>query len=450
MPVDSEMESEGNMVWQTFDTWIVVIGVLCAMSCALLGNFLVLRKMSMMGDAISHAVLPGLAAAFLLTGHRASLTMFLGAAVVGLLTALFTQWVHDFGKVDHGAAMGVVFTTLFAIGMVLIVRAADHVDLDPGCVLYGSIEIAPLDRVHFLWADPPRVAMTLGIVLMVNVLMVVVFFKELKISSFDPALATTLGIPARAMHYLLMALVAVTTVASFEAVGSIVVIAMLIVPAAAAHLLTDRLVSMILVSLVLAALSAVAGHVSAITVPTWFGFSDTTTSGMMAVASGLIFTAVMLLAPRHGVLSRQWHRAALSFRIVKEDALGLLYRMEEFGLEADTAATTGLLREALGVRRWISQRAFRRLCAQGEVEREGDRYCLTEPGRARARELVRAHRLWESYLVRYLALRPDHVHTTAERLEHVTSAAMASGLARGVGDAAWDPHGKVIPPGDSQ
>ncbi len=122
--------------WPTWnnqvDTWIVVIGVLCAGSCALLGNFLVLRRMSMMGDAISHAVLPGLAVAFLITGSRASPVMFVGAAIVGVLTALFTQWVHRFGEVDRGASMGVVFTTLFAIGLILIVRAADHVDLDPG------------------------------------------------------------------------------------------------------------------------------------------------------------------------------------------------------------------------------------------------------------------------------------------------------------------------------
>ena len=125
------------------DGWIVVAGMLCAMSCALLGNFLVLRRMSMMGDAISHAVLPGLAVAFLITGTRDSLPMFIGAAVVGVLTAVFTQWVNRFGKVEESASMGVVFTALFAIGLILIVRAADSVDLDPGCVLYGTISIAP-------------------------------------------------------------------------------------------------------------------------------------------------------------------------------------------------------------------------------------------------------------------------------------------------------------------
>ncbi len=295
------------MTWYAIDTWIVVVGCLAAVACALPGNFLVLRKMSMMGDAISHAVLPGLAIAFIVTGARASLTMFIAAAIVGVLTAVFTQWISKFGKVDRGASMGIVFTTLFALGLILIVRAADHVDLDPSCVLYGAIELTPLDVV---WRpelfgqtlDVPRAALILAGVTLLNLLFIVIFFKELRISSFDPELATTMGINAGLMHYLLMTLVAITTVAAFEAVGSIIVIAMLITPAAAAHLLTDRLASMIVISVVLAMLSAVLGHLSALIVPGWFGYAGTSTAGMMAVMSGVIFAVVLLFAPRYGIL----------------------------------------------------------------------------------------------------------------------------------------------------
>ncbi|MFO8028100.1 MAG: metal ABC transporter permease [Opitutales bacterium] len=299
------------MIWHAIDTWIVVVGVLAAVSCALLGNFLVLRKMSMMGDAISHAVLPGLAIAFLVTGARASLTMFIGAAIAGILTAVFTQWISRFGNVDRGASMGIVFTTLFALGLILIVQAADHVDLDPGCVLYGAIELTPLDvawrpELAGLSLEVPRAALVLAAMTAVNLLFVVLFFKELRISSFDPELATTMGINANLMHYLLMTLVAMTTVAAFEAVGSIIVIAMLITPAAAAHLLTDRLVSMIVISAVLAAASAVSGHLSALIVPGWLGYAGTSTSGMMAVMSGLIFAVVLFCAPRYGILAKRF------------------------------------------------------------------------------------------------------------------------------------------------
>jgi manganese/zinc/iron transport system permease protein len=294
------------MSWFAIDTWIVVVGALAAVACALLGNFLVLRKMSMMGDAISHAVLPGLAIAFLVTGARASSAMFIGAAIVGLLTAVFTQWISRFGKVDEGASMGIVFTSLFALGLLLIVQAADQVDLDPSCVLYGAIELTPLDvvwrpTVFGLTLEVPRAALLLGGATLVNLAFVVGFFKELRIVAFDPALADTLGIRSNWMHYLLMALVAVTTVAAFEAVGSIIVIAMLIVPAATAHLLTDRLWSMVLLSTVFAAAAAVLGHISALIVPGWFGFADTSTSGMMAVVAGFLFLIVLFVAPKYGV-----------------------------------------------------------------------------------------------------------------------------------------------------
>jgi manganese/zinc/iron transport system permease protein len=292
------------MNWTMLDTWIVIAGVLSACSCSVLGNFLLLRRMSMMGDAISHAVLPGLAVGFLLTGSRSSLVMFLGAAVVGVLTAVFTQWINRFGKVDEGASMGVVFTALFAVGLVLIVQAADAVDLDPGCVLYGAIETVPLDTVQLGSLSIPRAVLTLAIVFAINLGVIIVFFKEFKICAFDEELATTLGIRSAWMHYLLMTLVAVTTVASFESVVSILVIAMLIVPPATAYLLTDRLQSMILLSLGFATLSAIGGHWSAMAVPPIFGFSDTNTSGMMAVVAGLLFSFAFVFSPRQGLIAR--------------------------------------------------------------------------------------------------------------------------------------------------
>ena len=298
------------MIWLPFDTWIVVVGALCAVACALPGCFLVLRKMSMMGDAISHAVLPGLAIGFLLTGSRSSLPMCVGAAVVGVLTAVFTQWISRFGRVDRGAAMGIVFTTLFALGLLLIVQAADQVDLDPGCVLYGAVELTPLDVVRplafvGLEVEVPRAAVVLSIVVLINAALILLLFKEFNLSSFDPSLATTVGIHAAAMHYLLMAMVAVTTVAAFEAVGSIIVIAMLVVPASAAYLLTDRLGAMLGLSALIGVLSAGLGHLGACTVPLWFGFEGTSTSGMMACAAGLLFAGAWVFGPRHGLLARR-------------------------------------------------------------------------------------------------------------------------------------------------
>lgn len=294
------------MTWSEWDTWIVVVGALCAAACALPGCFLLLRGMSLMGDAISHAVLPGIAIAYLVTESRASLPMFLGAAVVGVLTAVFTQWVSKFGNVDRGAAMGIVFTTLFAAGLIIIRQAADRVELDASCVLYGAIESAPMDTVFD--SSIPRAAIVVGGSLLLNVFFTLVFYKELRISSFDAELADALGFSSGLMHYLLMTIVAVTTVAAFEVVGSIIVIAMMIVPPATAFLLTRRLSVFLILSALIGMLSALIGHWSAGAVPSWFGYKQTSTSGMMAATTGGLFLLAWFFSPQGGVLTKRLRR----------------------------------------------------------------------------------------------------------------------------------------------
>ncbi|MGE9268569.1 MAG: metal ABC transporter permease [Verrucomicrobiales bacterium] len=293
-----------NLIWTSTDTWIAVTGALCAAACALPGCFLVLRKMSMMGDAISHAVLPGLALAFLWTGSRASVPMFLGAAVTGVLTAFLTQWINRLGRVDRGAAMGIVFTTLFALGLILIRQAADEVDLDPGCVLYGALEFVTLDRVALGGWWVPRAALVNGVVFLGNLGLILLFFKEMRLGAFDESLARTLGFHPGFLHYLLMTMVAVTTVAAFESVGSIIVIAMLVVPPATALLLTRRLVWVLVLSVGLGAGAAFLGHLLALVIPPALGFAGTTSSGMMAFATGLLFFVVWLLAPQEGMVAK--------------------------------------------------------------------------------------------------------------------------------------------------
>jgi manganese/zinc/iron transport system permease protein len=433
-----------NWNW-SLDGWIVVAGVLCAVASSLLGNFLVLRKMSMLGDAISHAVLPGLAAAFLVTGARDSLPMFAGAAAVGVLTALLTEWIRGVGKVDEGAAMGVVFTALFAIGLIMVVQAADRVDLDPGCVLYGAIELTPLNTVGVGPFEVPRVVVVLSIVLLVNLACVILFYKELKLVSFDPALARTLGINASLVHYLLMTLVAVTAVASFESVGNILVVAMFVVPAATAYLCTDRLWVMIVTSAVVAAVSAAMGHVGAIVVPQWIGYRSTTTAGMMAVAAGLLFGVAVLVAPRYGVLVKLARRRRLSLEILAEDVLALLYRVEERAGGKSVLGAAGL-QSALLTGPIATRVALFWLRRRNEVQGGPGQYLLTDQGRRRAQTLVRSHRLWEQYLGTTGGLADDHLHRSAERLEHFTSDEVRRGLDRETDRPRVDPHGRPIPP----
>jgi manganese/zinc/iron transport system permease protein len=428
----------------SLDGWIVVAGALCAVAAALLGNFLVLRKMSMLGDAISHAILPGLAAAFFLSGSRSSFPMFLGAVIVGIVTALFTEWIRGVGKVDEGASMGVVFTSLFALGLVMIVQAADHVDLDPGCVLYGAIELTPLDTWSIAGVMVPRVGVMLALVLAINLAFVLLFFKELKLSSFDPALATVTGFNAGVMHYALMVLVAVTAVASFESVGNILVVAMFVVPPAAAYLLTDRLTRMIALSVVLAALSAILGHVGALVVPGWFGYRSTTTAGMMAVTAGGMFVLAALLGPRQGILVKGVQHQLLTLRILSEDILALLYRIEERGGEtapSRSALQTILLSGRIPTAVVLAWQRFR-----GYVRLANGQFRLLDRGKQRAQGLVRSHRLWEQYLVARAGVPAERIHDTAERLEHFTDRDFRERLVQETAAPQVDPHGRPIPP----
>jgi len=295
--------------------------VLACISCALVGNFLVLRRQSLLGDAISHAILPGIVLGFLVTGTRAGLPVIIGALAAAVAAGVLIEAVRRLGRLDGGAAMGVVFTVMFAAGVVLIEQgAARAVDLDADCVLYGQLEgilwLSPTGWGDLLkpavWADLPRQVVTLAIVTALCAACVVAFYKELALTSFDPALASTLGIPAGLFHYGIVVLVAIAAIASFEAVGSILVVAMLICPAATARMLTDRLPVQLWLSVVIGAVTGAGGYLLGAFGPSMIlgGPADAlNAAGMIATLAGVLLTGAILFAPRHGILGRR--RAAL-------------------------------------------------------------------------------------------------------------------------------------------
>jgi manganese/zinc/iron transport system permease protein len=425
------------MTWSIIDTWIVVIGALCAAGCAIPGTILVLRRMSLMGDAISHTVLPGIAVAFLITGNRDPMAMLIGSVVVGLLTAFLVQAIQSLGKVEAGASMGIVFTVLFAFGLILMRQAVDHVDIDPDCVLYGSIELAWFDQNPEGYGIP-RGAIVNGVMLLANLIVMGLFYKEFKITSFDPALAKSQGIQPSFLHYLLMTMTATTAVAAFETVGSILVVAMFIVPPATAYLFTNRYGSMFVLALCFAVFSAFLGHLGAITIPTWFGFSGTSTAGAMAVATGVLFAFAWLASPSQGMVAKFWHRCSVKMLVLREDILGVLWRVEERG---KSTLLPKQLAEAVGSSSVLVRVALAGLQKRSAVTKRAASWALTEVGRTRATKLIRSHRLWEVYLDTHFPQDSHQLHESAERLEHITTPEMQSML----GDAREDPHGSHVP-----
>mgnify|MGYP001442420242 FL=1 len=282
----------------SYDGWILLTASLVGSSCGLVGVLLILRRMAMMADAISHTVLLGIVTAYLVTRELSGVHMLIGAAAAGLLTALLVQWLHNRG-VRQEASIGIVFTTLFAIGVILVAAKAGNVHLDVQHTLMGEIAFIPWEtmRVPGFGAVPEAVVM-LSAAFLVTLLLIVLFYKEWKITAFDPVLAASLGIPAALMHYLYMTLTSVTAVAAFDAVGAILVVAMLITPAASAYLWTDRLPSMLALSSAFGVLAAFLGYGLAV----WL---DTSISGSMAFATGLIFLVSFLGSPRYGLAARR-------------------------------------------------------------------------------------------------------------------------------------------------
>jgi manganese/zinc/iron transport system permease protein len=355
--------------------WTLVTACVCGAMCALAGCYLVLRKMSLLGDAITHAILPGLAGAFLLTGTREPWAMLLGALAVGLVTASATSWLSRVGRVPSDAALGVVFPTLFAAGVLLISLAADKIDLDPGCVLYGMIEFVDADRIAVLGVSLPRAFVTLSVAMLLCVGLLGLFWKEVRLVAFDAGLATSMGFSAAAVHYCAVAVIAGASVASFEAVGSILVVAMLVGPAATASVLTQRYERMFAVAAAVGVLAAALGTVLAV----WWNVS---VAGCIALMTGVLFALAVVVSPSQGLVASAWRRAALALRVRREDLLGTLYREHEAG-----AAATKPRRESRS--RWDAIARWQ-LRTRGMIEASTGRDALTKEGLVEAQRLIGA------------------------------------------------------------
>lgn len=450
--------------WSSYDTWIVITAALAAIACALPGNYLLLRRQSLLGDALSHAVLPGIVLGYLAWSLMESsgwlpraqaaglrhLVLFGGAACSGLVAVLAAEWTQRLGRVESGSALGVIFTTFFALGLLLVRLFADQAHIDPGCVLYGDLEMVVIDTIPGTLI--PRAAVVNALAVIVNLALWILCYKELQLAAFDPGLAETLGIPVAKLHYAVAAVTAATVVAAFETVGSILVIAMLIVPVATARLLTDRLKVMLLVSVVVAGLCAVLGYLAAITLPKvvfaklgYAGVEDAGTAGMMSLAAGALFVLALIAGPKHGLVRREWDRLWWQVQIAADDLLGIMYRQEE--LPASQRITDfNRLSLMLSQSRWTVRLAARRLLAAKWLSATPDGWELTDAGRQKARELVRSHRLWEAFLAQRFRVPEERVHASAEKVEHFLGEQLREELAAELQQSTQDPHGRAIPP----
>jgi manganese/zinc/iron transport system permease protein len=355
-------------------TVIVIAGVLVATACALLGSFLVLRRMSMMADAISHAILPGLVAGFFLARGPNLLAGFIGAAFAAFITVSLVEAIQKSGRVGNDSAIGIVFPAMFALGTVVVSRYFANVHLDADAILYGNIEFAAQDTLivnGLSWG--PQSFWVMGSLLVMNLLFITLFYKELKLATFDAGLAATLGFSPHLIHYGLMVVVSLTAVGAFTAVGAVLTVALMIVPAATAYLLTNRLKVMIGLAALVGALSAVGGYYVAVIV-------DTSIAGAITSVAGFLFLLAMIFSPSQGMVARviQLRQQRLYFAT---ENLVIHLSQHENTLAAESESSIKHLSTELRWKPEFAQRVIQNAIRQALIVRTNGHLALTETGR---------------------------------------------------------------------
>lgn len=359
---------------------IIIIASIVSVACVIPGVFLLLRRMALMSDAISHAILPGIVVGFFLAGTLNSPLPMIGAVAASMATVFLTELLYKTRLVKSDAAIGIVFPAMFSLGVVMVTLYAGNVHLDTDVVLLGELAFAPLDRVDFLGFSLPRSLVKMSIILILNVSLALLFFKELKISTFDAGLSATLGFSPLILNYGLMLVTSITAVGAFDSVGAILVVALMIAPAAAALLLTDRLSLMLLYASLIAIVSSITGFFLARAL-------DAGIAGAMATMTGFSFLLALLFSPKHGLVIR----AALKRRMRRDfDTTMLVVHLlnHEGTAESKEECRQDHLTDHVNWTEVVAHAAVEKALSVGLIKRSGELLCLTERGRNKARSVI--------------------------------------------------------------
>ncbi len=360
---------------------ILLIAILTSSACALPGVFLVLRRMTLMSDAISHAILPGIVLAFFLTHSLSSPLLILAAAGMGILTVVFVELLQKTKLVKEDAAIGLTFPALFSIGVILISRNASNIHLDTDAVLLGELAYAPLNRLFISGYDlGPAALYVMGCLLVLNLAFIIIFYKELKLATFDASLAATLGFAPTLIHYGLMTLVSMTTVGAFDAVGSILVVALIAGPPATAYLMTDSLTRMLILSVVIGCVNAVIGYFIAY-------ITNVSIAGSIASVTFLIFVLIFMIVPNRGLISIARRHIRQKWEFAQTMLVIHLFNHE--GLpEAQAESEIAHLHEHLQWERTFASRVVKYALNNRYVSQNAAQLMLTDSGRTIARKAL--------------------------------------------------------------
>ncbi len=408
------------VIWNSIDTWMVLIALCIAVSSTCIGMHFVLNRESLISDAISHSVLPGIAIAYIITGLRLPLPMFIGAIIAGLFATMLINFIIKQSRIDPSTSMGVVFSGFFAVGLLLISNVASTVDLDPSCVLFGSLELTPLETVQIASLDIPHAFITNASVMIFNIVFLLLLFRIITTVTFDSYFATSIGMPVRFVRMIQILLITVTSVAAFESVGSILIIAFLIIPPIVGWLFSITIKRMFFISLITAILSSYLGHVIAIYIPPFFGIDDISSTGSIVTILGVFLLIAALFSPRMGFVIISINKIKNAVIVASYDILKTLYinkntmyrRIKDFKRihnQSFVAGKLGIMSIILAIRVLRYKKYI--------VYSTQDGFITSEEGDRKAQEIIEQHRAWETYL--YLeGMSPEEIHLSAEQLEH--------------------------------
>ncbi len=414
-----------ELIEQLSSPWAIraiLTSSMVGITCGLLGAFIVLRNMSLIGDALAHAILPGIFIAFILVGYS-TIGFFIGSVVAGIATAFAITWIQQYVSTKNDAAIGIVFTSMFAIGVMGISKISQRgVHLDLQDFLFGDVlGISNID----IW-------LTFGVLIMV-VSSILLFYKYFFITTFQETIAKTMGINVKLVHYFLMFLLSFAVVSALRSVGVILVVAMLITPAATALLLSIRLKNVLLISSVIGFASANIGLIIAI-------LFDTNPGPAMAVTVTGIYLLAVIFSPKKGLLFSYFRKIKTRNNIEQEDILKLAIKKGPQWTLNNSEIATRLGLSPQKIKKHVAQ-----LTRGDLLKSQNGTYALSEAGIQQANKLVRAHRLWESYLVEKIGMNENEIHEEAERLEHHLSHTLLDEVDQSLGFPEKDPHGSPIP-----
>lgn len=404
---------------------------LLGLNCGALGSIMVVRRLSLIGDSLSHAVLPGIVLGFIFAEGRSPLALLLGALIASTLSAVCIHLLKTTTRLKEDSILGLVLSGFYALGVCLLTMI-QHLDL-PG---KAGLHLFLLGQASALGEKD---LVSIGCVTMLVLAMLIIFYKEWLVSSFDSVFAATAGIASQGFHYGLMLLLSLTIVTALKATGAVLVTALLILPAATAYLLTHRLHQMLLLSMLFGGLSATVGLFISFLGP------KLPTGPIIVCVGASFFTFAFLFSPHQGVLLAWIQQQAQKRRILLENTLKQIYKLLEKGaFKADTFAVTGLAQQ-MGLSQKTAYSALLRLKKKKLVLHTPAGFSLSPLGWEDAKRIIRNHRLWELYLTHSASYPLDHVHEDAEKIEHLLSPALVQSLNEELDYPLQDPHGQAIP-----